>query len=197
MRWQCPECGLVNPAEFIGIAERTGLIVPIGEWVLRSACAQNRAWQDAGLPPLSVAVNLSARQFQQENLVEMVVLALKETGMDPRFLTLEVTESTTMKNVEAANYTMKRLVGIGVHLVIDDLGTGYSSLSYLKTFPIHALKIDRSFMQNVMTDSDDVAIVTAIISMANGLKLKVVAEGVETVAQLEFLRSLGCDEAQE
>ena len=196
LRWQRPECGLVNPAEFIGIAERTGLIVPIGEWALRSACAQNRAWQDAGLPPLSVAVNLSARQFQQENLVEMVAQALKETGMDPRFLALEVTESTAMKNVEAANYMMKRLSGLGVHLVIDDLGTGYSSLSYLKTFPIHALKIDRSFVQDIVTDSNDAAIVTAIIAMAKGLKLKVVAEGVETTAQLEFLRSLGCDEAQ-
>ncbi len=196
LRWQCPECGLVNPAEFIGIAERTGLIVPIGEWVLRAACAQNKALQDAGLPPLMVAVNLSARQFQQKNLVEMVEQALKDTGMDPRFLDLEVTESTAMKNVEAANYMMKRLVGLGVHLVIDDLGTGYSSLSYLKTFPIHALKIDRSFMQDVVTDPNDAAIVTAIISMSKGLKLKVVAEGVETTAQLEFLRSLGCDEAQ-
>ena len=196
LRWQYPECGLVNPAEFIGIAERTGLIVPIGEWVLRTACAQNSAWQDAGLPPLSVAVNLSARQFQQKNLVEMVEQALKDTGMGPRFLALEVTESTAMKNAEAANYMMKRLVGFGVHFVIDDLGTGYSSLRYLKTFPVHALKIDRSFVQDVVTDPNDASIVTAIISMAKGLKLKVVAEGVETVAQLEFLRSLGCDEAQ-
>ena len=126
----------------------------------------------------------------------MVALALKETGMDPRFLALEVTESTAMRNVEAANYKMKRLCGLGVHFIIDDLGTGYSSLSYLKTFPIHALKIDRSFVQDVVTDSNDAAIVTAIISMAKGLGLKVVAEGVETTAQLEFLRSLGCDEAQ-
>jgi diguanylate cyclase (GGDEF)-like protein len=196
LRWQHPERGLINPAEFISMTERTGLIVPIGEWVLRTACAQNKAWQDAGLPLLLVAVNLSARQFQQENLVEMVVLALKETGMDPRFLVLEVTESTAMYNIESAAYKMERLNRLGVHLAIDDLGTGYSSLSYLKTFPIHALKIDRSFMQNVVTDSNDAAIVTAIISMGKGLGLKVVAEGVETTAQLEFLRSLGCDEAQ-
>jgi diguanylate cyclase (GGDEF)-like protein/PAS domain S-box-containing protein len=196
IRWQHPERGLINPAEFISMAERTGLIVPIGEWALRAACTQNRALQDAGLPPLPVAVNLSARQFQQKNLVEMVEQALKDTGMDPRFLNLEVTESTTMRNVEAANYMMKRLVGIGVHFVIDDLGTGYSSLSYLKTFPICALKIDKSFVQDVVTDSNDAAIVTAIISMAKGLRLRVVAEGVETTAQLEFLRSLGCDEAQ-
>jgi len=196
IRWQCPGRGLINPAEFIGMAERTGLIVPIGEWVLRTACSQNKAWQDAGLPPLLVAVNLSAHQFQQENLVKMVELVLKETGMDPVFLVLEVTESAAMKNAETANYMIKRLVGLGVHFVIDDLGTGYSSLSYLKMFPIHALKIDKSFVQDVVTDSNDAALVTAIISMAKGLKLKVVAEGVETTAQLEFLRSLGCDEAQ-
>lgn len=196
LRWQYPKLGLVKPSEFIGIAERTGLIVPIGEWTLRTACAQNRALQDAGLPPMPVAVNLSVRQFQQENLEEMVNLVLKETGMDPRFLVLEVTESTAMKNIEAANYKMKILISLGVHFAIDDLGTGYSSLSQLKTLPIHALKIDNSFVKGVMTDSNDAAIVTAIISMSKGLGLKVVAEGVETTAQLEFLRSLGCDEAE-
>ncbi|OHB95423.1 MAG: hypothetical protein A3I59_04865 [Planctomycetes bacterium RIFCSPLOWO2_02_FULL_50_16] len=196
LRWQRPGQGLVNPSEFISMAERTGLIVPIGEWVLRTACAENKALQDTGLPPLQVAVNLSARQFQQENLVEMVEQALEETGLDARFLVLEVTESTAMHNVENTAYKMERLNAFGVHFVIDDLGTGYSSLSYLKTFPIHALKIDRSFVQDVASDSNDAAIVTAIVSMAKGLGLKVVAEGVETVAQLEFLRSLGCDEAQ-
>jgi diguanylate cyclase (GGDEF)-like protein/PAS domain S-box-containing protein len=196
VRWQRPGQGLVNPSEFISMAERTGLIVPIGEWVLRAACAENKALQDTGLPPLQVAVNLSARQFQQENLVEMVEQVLEETGLDARFLVLEVTESTAMHNVENTAYKMERLNAFGVHFVIDDLGTGYSSLSYLKTFPIHALKIDRSFVQDVASDSNDAAIVTAVISMAKGLGLKVVAEGVETVAQLEFLRSLGCDEAQ-
>lgn len=196
LRWQRPKVGLINPTEFIAIAERTGLIVPIGEWTLRTACAQNRALQDAGLPPLPVSVNLSTRQFQQENLIEMVELVLKETGMDPRFLMLEVTESTAMKNAEIANYIMKRLNKLGINFVMDDLGTGYSSLSYLKTFPIYALKIDKSFVQNIVTDSNDSAIVAAIISMAKSLRLKVVAEGVETTAQLEFLRSLGCDEVQ-
>ncbi len=196
LRWQHPEHGQVNPAGFIGIAERTGMIVPIGEWVLRTACAQNKAWQDAGLPPMPVAVNFSAHQFQQANLVEMVELALKETGMDPSFLAMEITESAAIKNVVAAYSMMERLSVIGVRLVIDDLGMGFSSLSQLKILPIHAVKIDSSFMQDIVTDSNNVVIVTAIISMAKGLGLKVIAEGVETTAQLEFLRSLGCGEAQ-
>lgn len=196
IRWLHPDRGIISPSEFIPLAERTGLIVPIGEWALRTACAQNRAWQDAGLPPLQVAVNLSSRQLQQEDMVEMVEKVLKETGLDAHFLSLEVTEGTAMRNVESTAYKMDRLNGLGVHFVIDDLGTGYSSLSYLKTFPIHALKIDKSFVQDIVIDSNDAAIVTAIISMAKGLRLKVVAEGVETVAQLEFLRALGCDEMQ-
>ena len=196
VRWQHPDLGLVPPAKFIPLAEDTGLIAPIGEWVLRTACAQNKAWQTAGLPPIRVGVNLSARQFQCQNLVEMIVRILKETGLDPTYLELELTESVLMQNTEAIIATLCELDAMGINISIDDFGTGYSSLSYLKRFPINRLKIDQSFVRDITTDPDDAAIVTAIITLAHSLKLKVIAEAVETEEQLAFLRSLNCDEMQ-
>jgi diguanylate cyclase (GGDEF)-like protein/PAS domain S-box-containing protein len=196
VRWQRPGKGLVPPAQFIPLAEETGLIVPIGKWVLRTACARNKAWQDAGLPPLRIAVNLSARQFAQETLVEDVAEVLRETGLDPALLELEITESMVMRNPEHAVALLDRLKAMGVHLSIDDFGTGYSSLSYLKRFPIDAVKIDRSFIQDLPADGDDAAITQAILAMAHSLRLEVIAEGVETAAQLRFLREHGCDEMQ-
>lgn len=196
VRWKHPEHGLVSPAEFIPLAEETGLIVPIGEWVLRAACAQNKAWQKVGLPPIRIAVNLSARQFHKQNLSQTIIQVLREVDLDPRYLELELTESLIMKNAEATIAMLSELDAIGVEMTVDDFGTGYSSLSYLKRFPVHTLKIDRSFVRDLSSDPDDAAIVTAIITLAHSLDLKVVAEGVETVEQLEFLRSLKCDEMQ-
>lgn len=196
IRWNCGELGLVPPMEFIPLAEETGLIVPIGEWVLKTACAQNKAWREQGLPPLLMAVNLSARQFQQKNLMEMIAGVLDETGLDPRFLELEITESMIMQHAERSSAILRRLHEIGVQLSIDDFGTGYSSLAYLKRFPVQRLKIDKSFVRDITTDADDAAIVTAVIAMAKSLKLKVVAEGVETKEQLAFLARLRCDEYQ-
>ncbi|MBZ0097091.1 MAG: EAL domain-containing protein, partial [Sulfuricella sp.] len=196
VRWQHPELGLVSPARFIPVAEDSGLIVPLGEWVLRTACAQNKAWQRAGLKPISVAVNLSARQFRQPNLVEMVAGILRETELDPAHLDLEVTESLVMQNVEATIATLGRLKAMGVKLSIDDFGTGYSSLNYLKRFPIHTLKIDQSFVRDVTTDPSDAAIAKTIIAMAHELGLTVIAEGVETEEQKSFLRLRRCDEMQ-
>lgn len=196
IRWQRPEIGMVSPLEFIPLAEETGLIVPIGEWVLRTACAQNQAWQAAGLPALHMSVNIAARQFQQQNLTEVVARILQETGLDPRWLTLEITESTVMRNAGAAIETLRQIGGLGVGLSVDDFGTGYSSLSYLKRFPLDYLKIDKAFIDDITTDPSDAAIATAIISMAGSLEIKVVAEGVETLAQLDFLRARGCDAMQ-
>jgi diguanylate cyclase (GGDEF)-like protein/PAS domain S-box-containing protein len=196
VRWQHREKGLIYPNEFISLAEDTGLIVPIGEWVLRTACAQNKAWQDAGLPKVHVSVNLSTRQFQQKNLVEMVDEVLKETGLEHRLLVLEITEGTAMHNVEVTAGKLRQLKRLLIQVAIDDLGTGYSSLGYLKKFPIDRLKIDRSFMCGVTEDTNDGAIVMAMIAMAKGLKLKVLAEGVETEEQLTFLKKLQCDEVQ-
>lgn len=196
LRWNHPELGLVPPDKFIPIAEETGLIVPIGEWVVRTACAQNRAWQDAGLPPLRVAVNLSARQCRQKDLVETISLILKETGMDPRFLELELTEGVLIENTHTTNSILAEIRDLGVQISIDDFGTGYSSLSYLKRLPINTLKIDISFIRDITADPDDGAIATAIIALAHSLRLKVVAEGVETEAQLAFLRDQGCDDIQ-
>ena len=196
IRWNCGELGLVPPMEFIPLAEETGLIVPIGEWVLKTACAQNKAWREQGLPPLLMAVNLSARQFQQKNLMEMIAGVLDETGLGPRFLELEITESMIMQHAERSSAILRRLHEIGVQLSIDDFGTGYSSLAYLKRFPVQRLKIDKSFVRDITADADDAAIVTAVIAMAKSLKLKVVAEGVETKEQLAFLARLRCDEYQ-
>ena len=196
VRWRHPELGLVSPAEFIPLAEDTGLIVPIGEWILRTACAQSKSWQEEGLAPLHVAVNLSARQFQQQNLSELVVQVLQETGLNPCGLELEMTESSIMKNAESAVRTLSELKEMGVKISVDDFGTGYSSLGYLKSLPIDRLKIDQSFVRDVTTDPDDAALVMAIITLAHNLRLKVIAEGVETEEQLRFLHLLRCDEGQ-
>jgi diguanylate cyclase (GGDEF)-like protein len=196
VRWRHPDLGFVSPAQFIPLAEETGLIVPIGEWVLREACRQNRAWQRAGLPAVRMAVNLSSVQFGQPALQDQIRAALEAAELDAQYLELELTESTVMRDANAVVATLARLKSSGVHLSIDDFGTGYSSLAYLKRFPIDALKIDQSFIRDCTSDPDDSAIVTSIVLMARSLKLAVVAEGVETESQLSFLRVLQCDEAQ-
>ena len=196
LRWQHPEMGLVSPAKFIPLAEETGLIIPIGEWVLRAACTQNCLWQAAGLPPIRVAVNLSARQLRQPNLVKMIALILQETGLAPRYLELEITETTVMKNVELTKSILFDLHQMGVSMAMDDFGTGYSSLGSLKNFPFNTLKIDQSFVRDLTTDPNDKAIVAAIIAMGRVLNLKLVAEGVETKVQEHSLLSLDCEEMQ-
>jgi diguanylate cyclase (GGDEF)-like protein/PAS domain S-box-containing protein len=195
IRWQNPELGLVSPADFIPLAEETGLIVPIGDWVLRTACNQNKAWQKAGLPALRISVNLSARQFREKNLIDTVRQILDQTGLAPKYLELELTESL-LQHVETAELVLKELHNLGVHLSVDDFGTGYSSLNYLKRFPIDNLKIDRSFVRDVINDPDDAAITDAIITMAHTLGIYVVAEGVETREQLAFLHQHRCDLVQ-
>ena len=196
LRWQNPNRGLVSPAKFIPIAEESGLIISIGEWVLRTACTQNKVWQADGLPPLKMAVNLSARQFKQQNLVKMVAQVLKETRLDPTYLELELTESLMMENVQQALTILQQFHDMGISLSLDDFGSGYSSLNYLKRFPIHALKIDQSFVRDLVLNSDDAAITKAIISLAHSLQLSVIAEGLETQEQLEYLKANGCDEIQ-
>ncbi|MBZ0096557.1 MAG: EAL domain-containing protein [Sulfuricella sp.] len=196
VRWRHPELGTVSPAEFIPLAEETELILPIGEWVLKTACAQNKAWQDAGLPPVSVAVNLSARQFRQEGLVHVVRRVLEESGLAPECLELELTESMLIQDAETAAVTMKELKSLGVKFSLDDFGTGYSSLSYLKRFPFDSIKIDKSFVGEVTTDPGNAALVKAIIAMAGSLNMKVVAEGVETEGQMDFLATNQCDSIQ-
>lgn len=196
LRWQHPSLGLVSPQEFIPIAEETGLIVPIGEWVLRTACAQAAAWQKANLPLMHMVVNLSIRQFKQPQLIETVERILGETGLSPRHLGLELTESMLMENEERTVSVLTELNKLGVQISIDDFGTGYSSLRYLKCFPIHILKIDQSFVREIETNATDAAIVTSIIALARNLGLRVVAEGVESAAQLKFLRANGCDGMQ-
>jgi diguanylate cyclase (GGDEF)-like protein/PAS domain S-box-containing protein len=196
LRWQPPGRAMVHPGDFIPIAEETGLIVPIGEWVLRTACAQQVAWTNAGLRDVRMAVNLSARQFKQQDLHRMVANVLIDTRCRADNLELEITESVVMDNPEAAAATLQQLTDMGVHLSIDDFGTGYSSLSYLKRFPIHSLKIDRSFVCDIPSDSNDAAIATAVIALAHSMKLTVIAEGVETIAQLDFLRERKCDAMQ-
>jgi diguanylate cyclase (GGDEF)-like protein/PAS domain S-box-containing protein len=196
IRWQHPEMGMVPPVRFIGIAEETGLIVQIGAWVLRTACAQNKAWQCAGLGKLRVAVNLSARQFGAPDLIAGLESVLADTGLDPDCLEIELTESLFMTDIAPAVESLHRIKSLGVNLSIDDFGTGYSSLSYLSRFPIDVLKIDRSFVADITHDVNDAAIVTSIIALAHNLKLAVIAEGVETQEQLDFLRGHGCDEMQ-
>jgi diguanylate cyclase (GGDEF)-like protein len=196
LRWHHPERGYVSPTEFIPIAEESGLIVAIGEWVLVQACRQARQWQDAGLPPLRIAVNISASQFRQGGLVDTVQRALRAAQLDAHFLELELTESAVMSSPEASIALLEELSCMGVMVSVDDFGTGYSSMSYLRRFPIDKLKIDKTFVSDMATRTDDASIVQAIISLAHSLQLKVVAEGVETPAQLAALRALGCDQYQ-
>ncbi|MBI2227325.1 MAG: EAL domain-containing protein [Betaproteobacteria bacterium] len=192
LRWRHPELGTVPPGVFIPLAEESGLIVPIGNWVLDTACRQNRAWQDLGHPLLYVAVNMSGSNFRQKNLLNLVGLALRESGLAAQHLEIEVTESLLMRDLEETVELLKRLKALGVRLAIDDFGTGYSSLSYLKRFSIDTLKIDRSFVNDITTNADDRAITSAVIALARSLSLSVVAEGVETLAQSELLQALGC-----
>jgi predicted signal transduction protein with EAL and GGDEF domain/FixJ family two-component response regulator len=196
VRWRHPEHGVIAPNDFIPLAEETGLIVPIGAWVLRTACLQARAWHDQHGHAVRVAVNLSARQFKDENLAQMVLAVLGDTGLAPHLLELELTEGTLMDDAQATLATLEQLRAIGVYLSIDDFGTGYSSMNYLKRFDVRALKIDRSFISGLPQDAENAAITRAIIAMAHGLKLVVVAEGVETDEQLALLEQFGCDIAQ-
>jgi diguanylate cyclase (GGDEF)-like protein/PAS domain S-box-containing protein len=195
-RWLTPDQGWISPAKFIPIAEETGLIGPIGEWVLKVACAQNRAWQEAGIAPIRVVVNLSGRQFKDRQLIKTIREILRETGLSPTYLGVELTESVIMNDAEFTINTLRKLTQMGIQISVDDFGTGYSSLSYLKRFPLHILKIDPSFVREITTHAADAAIATSIIGLAHSLKLKVMAEGVETKNELLFLRQLGCDEMQ-
>ncbi|MCT7958395.1 EAL domain-containing protein [Laspinema palackyanum] len=196
IRWNHPELGLVSPAKFIPIAEETGLIMPIGEWVLKTACRQNQAWIESGLSEIPVAVNLSVRQFQEPDLVQKIAQVLEETGLDPQYLTLEITETAAMLDVDFTRKLLRELEQMGVNIALDDFGTGYSSLSYLKQFPLHTLKIDRSFVKDLTEEPADIAIARAVIALGHGLDLNVVAEGVETQEQLDCLRMLDCEEIQ-
>jgi diguanylate cyclase len=196
IRWQHPRRGLVPPLMFIPVAEESGMILPIGMWVRREACRQARAWQDAGLPPLPVAVNISVVEFRNQNFLESVRAILKETRLDPRCLELELTESVLMHHAETTTNVLRQFKAMGVQLAVDDFGTGYSSLSYLRRFPIDALKIDHSFVREITSNPDDATIVSAVISMGKSLKQRVIAEGVETREQLAFLRHQQCDEGQ-
>jgi diguanylate cyclase (GGDEF)-like protein len=196
IRWRHPDRGLIAPDQFIPLAEESGLIVPIGDWVLREACRQLRARQDQGLPRLRVAVNISALQFRRADLVDTVARALADAGVEAKYLEIELTETAVMSDPEESVTILERLSRMGVIVSVDDFGTGYSSMSYLRRFPIDKLKIDRSFITNVMTSADDASIVQAIISLAHGLRLKVVAEGIENAEQVAFLKNLGCDQYQ-
>jgi len=196
LRWHHPELGLISPLKFIPLAEETGLIVPIGEWVLKTACMQLKAWQDEGYDVPQLAINLSARQFRLKTLAETIARILDDTGVEPRFVELEITESVLMENADEVVGSLRKLKNMGLDISIDDFGTGYSSLSYLKRFPIDKLKIDQSFVRDIATDPDDAAIVTAIIALAHTLQLKVIAEGVETEDQLSYLRQQQCDQYQ-
>lgn len=196
VRWQHPELGIIQPNEFIPLAEETGLIIPIGNWVLRSVCKQIKSWQEKGFPLCRVTVNISARQFQQEDFVEMVTAELEVAGIEPWLIELEITESVAMENIEGTIEKIRKLSDLGISFSIDDFGTGYSSLSYLKKLPIRTLKIDKSFVQDVTTNDDGATIVSAVIYMAHSLNLKVIAEGVENREQLDFLISKKCNEMQ-
>jgi EAL domain-containing protein (putative c-di-GMP-specific phosphodiesterase class I) len=196
IRWQHPDHGLVSPLQFVPIAEECGLILPIGQWVLRETCRQARAWQDAGLPAIPVAVNVSSVEFRTEEFVNNVWAVLKDTRLEPRYVEFELTESVLMQHVESTACTLKALKDMGTTLAVDDFGTGYSSLSYLRRFPIDALKLDRSFVQEITSDAGDALIISAVINMGKSLKHRVIAEGVETSDQLAFLQSHGCDEGQ-
>ncbi|HKK02012.1 MAG TPA: bifunctional diguanylate cyclase/phosphodiesterase, partial [Desulfuromonadales bacterium] len=196
LRWHHPKLGLLPPGRFIHLAEKTGLIVGIGEWVLRTACCQGRAWQDMGAAPLRIGVNLSPRQFQQPDLFQSISEILFETGLPPERLSIEITENILMNNVEKAVETLSSLKRLGVHLAIDDFGTGYSSLNYIKRFPFDMLKIDRSFVSEIPDHADDLAIISAVVAMAETLQLSVLAEGVENDQQRQILCEQGCQELQ-
>ncbi len=196
IRWQHPSLGLLYPKEFVTFAEESGLIIALGDWVLRTACAQNKRWQDAGLAPMRLSVNFSARQFQQPTFIADVAHILQDTNLDPRWLELELTESSIMKDPERAIEKLHELKLMGIKVAVDDFGTGYSSLNYLKRFPIDTLKIDKSFVSDVCKDPHDTAIVRAIINLGHALDLTVVAEGVETKEQLQYLSALECDVVQ-
>jgi EAL domain-containing protein (putative c-di-GMP-specific phosphodiesterase class I) len=196
LRWDNPDVGEVPPGKFIPVAEETGLIVPIGEWVLYTACQRAQRWRQAGLVPVDMAVNLSSHQFRRGGLAEMVGRVMDETGLDARALELELTEGVIMENVEETVRILTQLKEMGIKLSVDDFGTGYSSMAYLKRFPLDILKIDRSFVQDITTDANDATIIRAIIALARGLNLTSIAEGVETEEQLRFLRQHGCDQMQ-
>jgi EAL domain-containing protein (putative c-di-GMP-specific phosphodiesterase class I) len=196
VRWQHPRRGLLSPAEFIPAAEASGLIAELGTWVLRKACNENRIWQQAGMRRCRIAVNISPLQFQGDALIPSVEAALVESGLDPQWLELEITEGMVMDNIDQVTAKLKRLREIGVQLAIDDFGTGYSSLAYLSRFPVQRLKVDRSFVKNVATDQGDAAISQAIINLGHILDLRVTAEGVENDKQIEFFRRTHCDEIQ-
>jgi len=196
IRWVHPVRGVVSPAEFIPLAEECGLIGAIGGWVIREACRQARAWQLDGVPPLRVSVNLSASQFRDSGLVDSIRSALDDAGLEARFLEVELTESAVMSDPEQSIAILEQLSAMGVLVSVDDFGTGYSSMSYLRRFPIDKLKIDRVFINEIVSRPEDASIVRAIVSLAHSLRLKVVAEGVETPAQLDFLKTTGCDEYQ-
>jgi diguanylate cyclase (GGDEF)-like protein/PAS domain S-box-containing protein len=196
IRWNHPERGLVGPLQFISIAEDCGLMLPIGKWVLRESCRQAKAWQDAGLPPVEMAVNVSSVEFRNDEFLKGISTILKETGLEPRYLELELTESVLMQHAEFSVPVLQKLKAMGVRLAIDDFGTGYSSLSYLRQFPIDTLKVDQSFIHEINDDTDDATIISAVINMGCRMKHRVIAEGVETAEQLAFLRAHGCDEGQ-
>jgi EAL domain-containing protein (putative c-di-GMP-specific phosphodiesterase class I) len=196
LRWRHPDLGVLAPDQFIPLAEETGLIVPIGKWVLETACAQNMAWQKQGVPALRMAVNLSPRQFTSETLLSDIEAALARSGMPPDLLELEITESTVMQNVERASRLLRAVKKMGVRLAIDDFGTGYSSMSLIKQFPIDTIKVDRSFVRELLNEPNDRAITEAIIALGKALHLTIVAEGVETKEQESFLRRNRCDEIQ-
>lgn len=196
VRWQHPQFGLISPAKFIPLAEETGLIIPLDQWVLQTACTQNKAWQDAGLPPIRMSVNLSARQFQQPALLDIVAQTLQETGLAAEYLELEITETIAMQDVELSKQILDNLHKMGVHLSMDDFGTGYSSLGYLKQFPLNTLKIDKSFIHDVASDSQAASIIKAIMTLGKGFNLRIIAEGVETQAQKDCLQSFNCQEIQ-
>ncbi len=200
MRWENPELGSISPGEFIPLAEEAGLIVPIGNWLIREACHQAVSWQRSGYLPVRLAVNVSALQFNQPNFAEQVVRALNDSGLEPQWLEIEITESLLMKDLEVTARTLRKLQRIGVRTVLDDFGTGYSSLAYLQQLPIHTLKIDRSFIMTLnktgAVQASNIVIIEAICAMAHKLKKTIVAEGVETEGQRDFLTRLGCDYAQ-
>ncbi len=196
IRWDNPELGMVSPASFIPLAEETGLIMQIGEWALREACRANKSWQDQGYNPISVAVNISPKQFRHQDITQLIASVLEETGLEPRYLEMEITETAVMDNVETAASKLNDIQKMGVDISVDDFGTGYTSISYLKQFPIAVLKIDQSFIRGIPHNQNDIAITSAVIALAHSLSMKVVAEGVETAEQLQFLADNNCDVVQ-